>query len=85
MGAAHIGILEVFEKEGIHPEIVTGTSIGAIIGAAYAAGQSADHMARIIRSINWANLVKLSFPPFPWASSRPIPWMHFHPREYFQP
>lgn len=63
LGAAHIGILEVFEKEGIHPEIVTGTSIGAIIGAAYAAGQSADHMAKMIRSVNWANLVKLSFPP----------------------
>ncbi len=63
LGAAHIGVLEVFEKEGIHPEIVAGTSIGAIIGAAYAAGQSVEHMTRMIHMTNWANLVKLSFPP----------------------
>lgn len=63
LGAAHIGVLEVFEDEGIHPEIVTGTSIGAIIGAAYSAGQSVEHMTKMIRSINWPNLVKLSFPP----------------------
>jgi NTE family protein len=63
LGAAHIGVLEVFEREGIHPEIVTGTSVGAIIGAAYSAGRSADYMAQMIRSANWANLIKLSFPP----------------------
>ena len=73
LGAAHIGVLEVFEREGIHPEIVTGTSVGAIIGAAYSAGRSADYMAQMIRSANWANLVKLSFPP-PWGCSSLTRW-----------
>jgi NTE family protein len=32
-GAAHIGILKVLERENIPVHIITGTSIGAIIGA----------------------------------------------------
>jgi NTE family protein len=31
-GAAHIGVLRVLEREGIHVDMVTGTSIGAIVG-----------------------------------------------------
>jgi len=62
-GAAHIGVLQVFEREGIHPDIVAGTSIGAIIGAAYAAGKPADLLDRLIRKVKWANLVKLTLPP----------------------
>ncbi len=37
-GWAHIGIIKSLSDYGIHPEIVTGCSIGAIVGAAYAAG-----------------------------------------------
>jgi NTE family protein len=62
-GAAHIGVLQVFEREGIHPDIVTGTSVGAIIGAAYAAGKPVDHMARLLQNASWSSLVKLTFPP----------------------
>ena len=40
-GWAHIGILEALEELGIHPTIVAGTSIGAIVGAAYAADRLA--------------------------------------------
>jgi len=61
-GAAHIGVLQVFEREGIHPDIVAGTSIGAIIGAAYAAGKPVEQMVELIRKSNWSNMVKLTFP-----------------------
>lgn len=37
-GAAHIGVLKVFEREGIKPDFITGSSIGAMIGCLYAAG-----------------------------------------------
>lgn len=37
-GWAHIGILRVLEREGIRPKILTGTSIGAVVGGAWAAG-----------------------------------------------
>jgi NTE family protein len=37
-GWAHIGVIRALEQAGIRPEIVCGTSIGALVGAAYAAG-----------------------------------------------
>lgn len=40
-GLAHILMLEVFDEMGIKPDIIAGTSIGAIFGAAYASGLSA--------------------------------------------
>jgi len=40
-GLAHIVILEAFDELGIKPSIISGTSVGAIIGAVYAAGKSA--------------------------------------------
>ena len=38
-GWAHIGVLKGLEAEGIVPEIVCGTSVGAVVGAAFAAGR----------------------------------------------
>ncbi len=38
-GWSHIGVISVLERAGISPEIVCGTSIGALVGAAYAAGE----------------------------------------------
>jgi NTE family protein len=43
-GLAHILILEAFDELGIRPAFIAGTSIGAIYGAAYAAGLSAAHI-----------------------------------------
>ncbi|MBW2022915.1 MAG: patatin-like phospholipase family protein, partial [Deltaproteobacteria bacterium] len=37
-GMAHIGVLRVFEKQGIPIDIIVGTSIGALVGACYACG-----------------------------------------------
>lgn len=37
-GWAHVGVLRALEAAGIHPDVVCGTSIGAVVGAAYAAG-----------------------------------------------
>jgi NTE family protein len=38
-GFAHIGVLNVLQREGIRPSIVAGTSIGSVVGAAYLAGK----------------------------------------------
>lgn len=52
-GLAHIVALEAFDQANIRPVAITGTSIGAIIGAAYAAGYSAkairDHALKLFR------------------------------------
>lgn len=41
-GAAHVGVLRVLEREGVHVDMITGTSIGAIVGGLYCAGLSVD-------------------------------------------
>lgn len=41
-GFAHIGVLNVLERNGIRPSVVAGTSIGSVVGAAYLAGKLKD-------------------------------------------
>ena len=43
-GLVHVGVLKALGEHGIEPEAVSGTSAGAIVGALYAAGYSADEM-----------------------------------------
>jgi NTE family protein len=50
-GFAHIGVLRALERNGIVPDIVVGTSIGAVVGAAYLAGKL-DVMEEWARSLN---------------------------------
>ena len=38
-GWAHIGVLRALARLGIHPDLIAGCSIGALVGAAYAAGE----------------------------------------------
>ena len=45
-GFAHIGLLRAFQERGIRPALVAGTSIGALIAAAYATGMPVDEMER---------------------------------------
>src|SRR6202171_749875 len=46
-GIAHIGVLRVLRDAGIHIDAVAGTSVGALIGAAFCAGTPLEEMARI--------------------------------------
>lgn len=55
-GFAHIGVLRVLEREGIQVDYITGTSMGALVGALYAAGYSPDELEEIVRSQNWSEL-----------------------------
>ncbi len=43
-GVAHIGVLQALREHGIEPECIAGTSAGALVGALYAAGYSAEEM-----------------------------------------
>jgi len=38
-GWAHVGVIRALEQAGIHPHLVCGTSVGSLVGAAYAAGE----------------------------------------------
>ena len=51
-GFAHIGVLKALEEGGIHPDIIVGSSVGAMVGALYAAGMSAADLERLAYEIN---------------------------------
>jgi len=50
-GLAHIPILEAFDEAGVRPHMIAGTSIGAIVGAMYAAGRSAVDIRDFAREL----------------------------------
>ena len=50
-GFAHIPVLEVFDELEIRPFQITGTSIGAILGALYASGHTAESIAEMIAEL----------------------------------
>ncbi len=52
-GIAHIGVIKVLEKEGIRPDVITGTSMGSIVGGLYAMGYDAKALERIAREMDW--------------------------------
>ncbi len=47
-GTAHIGVIKVLEELRVPIDCIAGTSIGALVGAAYATGMSADQMESIV-------------------------------------
>jgi|HubBroStandDraft_5_1064220.scaffolds.fasta_scaffold14767_3 NTE family protein len=52
-GVAHVGVLKVLEQMRVPVDCIVGTSMGAIVGGAYAAGVSPQTMERKIRAANW--------------------------------
>lgn len=59
-GLAHIGVLKTFDEAGIAPDVITGTSMGAVIGAFYAAGYSAAEIEGIALSFDMRSLLGLA-------------------------
>ena len=55
-GLAHIGVLRVLEEYGVPVHVVTGTSMGAIVGGLYAAGYTPSELDEIVREVDWAAL-----------------------------
>ncbi|MBL8023140.1 MAG: patatin-like phospholipase family protein [Elusimicrobia bacterium] len=59
-GLAHIGVLKVFEREGVPVDLVVGTSVGAIVGALYAGGVPASEIEGMAAEVGWDQLTDLS-------------------------
>lgn len=62
-GAAHVGVLQVLEERGIQPGIVTGTSSGALVGSAFAAGLGGEAIERIARGFRWSRIARFTAQP----------------------
>ncbi|MFY0625990.1 MAG: patatin-like phospholipase family protein [Reichenbachiella sp.] len=61
-GMAHIGVIRELESHGIYPDFVTGTSMGALVGALYSIGYTPDEMEEIIVNVKWDQLLTNNTP-----------------------
>src|ERR1017187_9504190 len=62
-GIAHIGVLKVLEEEGIPVRVVTGTSVGALMGAAYCSGVSLAELEELAHNVRFTTFAR-------WTLSR---------------
>jgi NTE family protein len=60
LGASHIGTLKALEEYGIVPDMISGTSIGALIASFYAFGISIEEMEEIAINLRWLDISSLS-------------------------
>lgn len=60
-GLAHIGALKVIEESGVQIDYISGTSMGAIVGALYASGYSADELLVLFKQVNFEELISDEF------------------------
>jgi len=52
-GLAHIGVLRVLHEMRVPVDIVVGTSMGAVVGGAYASGRTVEDLERFVRDTQW--------------------------------
>src|SRR5438874_5650757 len=57
-GWAHIGAVRALEENGVKPDLICGTSIGALVGAVYASGQL-DQLEDWVTKLAWTQVVRL--------------------------
>lgn len=53
-GLAHIGVIQVLEEAGVPVDVIAGTSMGALVGALYAAGYDAEGLQAFAAHLPWA-------------------------------
>jgi NTE family protein len=58
LGAAHVGVLEVLEELHVPVDCIAGTSMGALVGGAYATGMGAAEVDGFIRAIDWQGIFR---------------------------
>ena len=56
-GMAHIGVIKKLEEVGIRPDMVLGTSIGALVGGLYAMGYNSAQIDSIVSTADWDYLL----------------------------
>jgi NTE family protein len=55
-GFAHVGVIKALEEIGFYPDMVIGTSMGALVGALYASGNTSQQIESYIRNTKWKSL-----------------------------
>lgn len=60
-GYAHVGVLQALHEHGIEPQIISGTSMGAVVGALYAAGYSPGGIKKILTEETFSKMTGFSW------------------------
>jgi len=68
-GIAHIGVLKVLEEEGIPVSMVAGTSVGAIMGAAYCSGLTIAELEEIAHKVRFTTFARWTISRFGFATT----------------
>jgi len=68
-GAAHLGVLEVLQREDIQPHCVVGVSAGAVVGAVYCAGVPFEELRHLAQELRWTSLGHLVWPRLGFSDS----------------
>jgi NTE family protein len=55
-GLAHIGVLKAMREQRVPVDFIVATSMGSIVGGAYAAGQTPEQMEALVRNADWAQI-----------------------------
>jgi NTE family protein len=61
-GIAHIGVLQALEDHGIKPDVISGTSAGAIVAALYASGKSPAEILSLVKEASLFKFFKVGLP-----------------------
>lgn len=73
-GLAHIGVLQALERAGVRPDLIVGTSMGAVVGALAASGYTATQLDSIARALPLADVFRAQEPrgPGAWGPLLPL-------------
>ncbi|MGB6387069.1 MAG: patatin-like phospholipase family protein [Terriglobales bacterium] len=68
-GIAHIGVLKVLEEEGIPVRMIAGTSVGAIMGAAYCSGLTIKELEELAHKVRFTTFARWTLSRFGFATN----------------
>ncbi len=68
-GIAHVGVLKVLEAEGIKVRFIAGTSVGALIGAAYCSGLSISELEEVAHKVRFTTFARWTLSRYGFATN----------------
>jgi len=76
-GIAHVGVLKVLEEEGIPIHCIAGTSVGALIGAAYCSGLSIAELEEVAHKVRFTTFARWTLSRYGFATNaRMVAFLH---------
>jgi len=71
-GLAHVGVIQALEASGLEVHVVTGTSVGAVIGAMWASGMGAGEIARVSLRTDWDDIGRVALASDGLMTNEPV-------------